>query len=77
MPNYFISSKSKFIQLRGDKENSMNSAVKNTDAKIKSDLIYYYKNGSIKNIEIPKFGEVTFHYLDGRLERITKKETIK
>ncbi|HEL2056156.1 TPA: hypothetical protein TY413_001476 [Streptococcus suis] len=55
----------------------MNSAVKNTNAEIKSDLIYYYKNGSIKNIEIPKFGEVTFHYLDGRLERITKKETIK
>ncbi|HEM3641296.1 TPA: hypothetical protein ACGO0M_001956 [Streptococcus suis] len=55
----------------------MNSEVKNTDIEIKSDLIYYYKNGSIKNIEIPKFGEVTFHYLDGRLERITKKETIK
>ncbi len=77
MQNYFISSKNKFIRLRGDKENSMNSAVKNTDVEIKSDLIYYYKNGSIKNIEIPKFGEVTFHYLDGRLERITKKETIK
>lgn len=62
---------------REDNGNSMNSEVKNTDIEIKSDLIYYYKNGSIKNIEIPKFGEVTFHYLDGRLERITKKETIK
>ncbi|MDG4515621.1 hypothetical protein [Streptococcus suis] len=55
----------------------MNSEVKNTDIEIKSDLIYYYKNGIIKNIETPKFGEITFHYLDGRLERITKKETIK
>lgn len=49
----------------------------NTDQAIHSNLIYFYKSGTIESVEIPKYGEITFHYLDGRLDRITKKETIK
>lgn len=44
---------------------------------IKQDLIYCYQNGTIKEIRIPKFGEVTCHFSDGSLSHITIKETIK